>query len=399
MSQPSQRRKRKPSWFNLRLDEYTEWAKIRVPEQHAEDCLGGAVAMMDTPMWGELFAVQDPLRALIIERDWVRVSPWHLVAALQIIGDVHFGINKFLPPPYATKLDPEVRQALYLCIFLIHGAPAIEDNPDEDFGLPELAHLPPSSRAIIAATKPLAYLMIRPVVIELIRRWREEHRHEMNAALFTLLHHAQERAEQTWLPMLGVSPAELIEAVATIPEITKADGRFAKHTRFTSVGDATGAFSEVLIEATSKRDVAETLARGLVGETDDLIELVASHLRKLHEETRKFDRHRTTIRVKVRDKGVYAKTENIILQHRDERPTPEDACIHEEVADDPVIRDILRVRALKDDPTLDRKLRMFLTAFLQNPHQGLDTIAKRIGKSEKTVANYFARVHKLLARP
>src|SRR5687767_10827939 len=93
--------RQKPSWFNARLEYYSEWAQIRVPPQHVLEWLQGATAVLQTPLWNGLVALQEPLRQSLRPRDWTQVTSWELVAWLQVIGDIPVGIDTFLPAPYA----------------------------------------------------------------------------------------------------------------------------------------------------------------------------------------------------------------------------------------------------------------------------------------------------------
>src|SRR5690348_5258754 len=96
-----QTRRRKPAWFKPELDRYTEWARIRVPPEHAREWLHGAATVLQTPLWNGLVALQAPLLQTLRARDWTAVTPWELVAWLHVIGDIRVGIDTFLPVPYA----------------------------------------------------------------------------------------------------------------------------------------------------------------------------------------------------------------------------------------------------------------------------------------------------------
>lgn len=47
-----------PTWFTVRFDQTTEWAKLRLPEEGAVEWLLGATQLLnETPLWNELVSI------------------------------------------------------------------------------------------------------------------------------------------------------------------------------------------------------------------------------------------------------------------------------------------------------------------------------------------------------
>ena len=101
----------------------------------------------------------------------------------------------------------------------------------------------------------------------------------------------------------------------------------------------------------------------------------------------------TTIRITVRDNEPGVLGEDSI---RDDRPTPEEALRERE--EGPCLQgwDTIRGAALLKDPTLPRDLRALVQLLQQRPQQSISTLARRLGRTTKTVKAHLRRLAEFL---
>jgi DNA-binding CsgD family transcriptional regulator len=378
-------RRRKPTWFNPELDRYTEWAQIRIAPEHAGEWLHGVATVLQTPLWNGLVAFQGPLLDTLGTRDWAAVTPWELVAWLQVIGDIRVGIDTFLPAPYA-HWPLEHRRTLYLTTCLIKAAAMVEERPQEDFGVPELAAKPPLARAIVGAAKPLWFELARPVVVATVHYWQQRHV-GVDAALLNLLTRAEQRTERTWLPLLENDAHNVVQRLASLRRVQEGDNDFTAGQR---MDEAVGQVGITVPELFQGVGVAEGLARSFYGEFNHVVTAVTRDLRDAHKTERR--RNKVTVRFDVRDNDDEASTAGLTEDMLpDERPTPEAALIARE-------RQQLakKAAALANDPTLDRRMRPLLVLLRQDPTQSIQRLADRLQISKNTVRAYLVRLQSLL---
>jgi DNA-binding CsgD family transcriptional regulator len=349
---------------------------------------GAAHVITDTPFWHALVTVQDPLLQQIRACDWSAVSPWHLVHHLKVLGDIRTGVETFLPDPYRAW-PAEVRQELFLALFLIHGAAAIEDNPLEDFGLPELAHLPVTARAVLPAVRPLWHMLAQPAVVAAIRYHRERHVGGDNGIL-ALLHEVPKEMEFHWISLLRETPGELLARLDEYAPLQKADWNF--HT-----GRHDNIPSEVFItlqELRGDQRAGEVLARALMGECDQWLDRAAERLRTERRTARQQEPLSDALRIRFGDTDKWQRGEigEAAL------PTTDPTALDRLTRRDEMLRPSIdqRVRGLLDDPKLNNKLRHLLQLLRQKPDQSVAALAHQLGTTPQTVRNYLAKIRKLL---
>lgn len=82
----------RPAWFTVQFDQTSEWATLHVPEERVTEWLLGVTHLFtETTLWNELVGIQALLLDQIKQRDWSKVSPWHLVLHLKVAHDVKTG--------------------------------------------------------------------------------------------------------------------------------------------------------------------------------------------------------------------------------------------------------------------------------------------------------------------
>jgi hypothetical protein len=379
-----------PDWFATRFDRPSEWATLRVPEEQAIEWLVGATRLLnETPLWRELIAVQEPFLRQIRRRDWSAVSPWRLVHHLKVLGDILAGIESFLPEPY-RRWPLEVRQGLYLTIFLTHGAEAIEENPQEDFGLPEVASWPPEARTVIPAARPLWHLLAQPAIVAAIRFHCIQHEGS-DAGLLALLHEGQGEGERRLMPLLGETPGELLTRLVACTDLKKADLNY----RTGPQGNIPSQAFFALHELQGEQSAPEVLARALMGEYDNWLDLAEE---QLHAERRK-DRREEPVSEAFRIRFEYQDEPRSGEIGEAELPAAEPTALDRLIArQDETARAqmVQRIRDFLRNPKLNNKLRHHFRLLLQNPAQSEAALARQLGVIRKTVRNNATKLRKLL---
>ena len=274
-----------PDWFAVRFEQPLEWATVHVPAESFDEWLLEITRLLTgTNLWHELLTVEASLVEQIRQRDWSKVSPHHLVHHLKLSQDMKRGAANFLPPPY-DQWPLSVRQALYFLHFVLIGLAKINDNQDEDFGLPEVAKkMPPETRPVLAATIPLWNCLAEPAILAAISYHRSRHPEDFDAGLLKILMdfeaHAAWGAERKgtvaplmasiateaeaarWLAAFGDTPEAVRIRLCQVEGFQKHDTRFQSHER---EGNVASEAITTLSEWLRGESGASALARALEG--------------------------------------------------------------------------------------------------------------------------------------
>lgn len=199
------------AWASLDFANLSELATLRVPEQDFHEWLDGAVSLL-VHGWRDILQLEADFRGDIARLDWPQRSIERLVKDLHIVGSLEQGIETFLPDSYrAWPID--LRRALYLSIFLLHGHAAIHENPRDDFGLSEFADWPQEARVLFPLARPLWFLVAAPHILNAVRARRSQYSLAATGALLALVHEAPLEAEARWLPLLHETPQALLNQI------------------------------------------------------------------------------------------------------------------------------------------------------------------------------------------
>jgi hypothetical protein len=247
----------------IRFDEPSEWGTLRLAEEHAPLWLTGAADILEGPVWRELVALQGPFVQEIRQYPWPERPVDQLVRDLHVAGNIRDGIDHFLPPSY-RHWPLDLRRAIYLTNFLIHGLAAIEGNPTEDFGLPQFAHWPAQARAVLSAARPLWYMIATtPAIAATITKYHRSHHIGVDGALLTLLHEAGPAADTLWRPIIEERPGELLSRIGKA---------FRNKDLNTDIGQPAGnTLSQAFFTARrlqGEKSAADTLADAMAGQFD-----------------------------------------------------------------------------------------------------------------------------------
>jgi len=366
------RAKPKPTWFDVQFSQPLEFATLHVPDEHTiafEDALKGLLTR--TALWPELMALREQvIEPMASRRNWQHVKAWHLVHHLKTVADINIGVDHFPPSKY-KHLPLDLRQALFLCYCLMRGEVMLDENPAEDFGLPELSHIPRHSRAVLAASKPLGYLVSRPYVIaEICRRRTEDRGGGIDAGLLLTLDEGGEAVDWQWHALFQEAPQDLLARLSQ--HLAGADREWGTKQ---PLGLASGQLYFTAKELQGDRTAGEVLARALEGEFAHFSTAVRNDLKDVQRRARE-------------DSKREAEAATLVVRF-------EDTDREEQIQQGETLKAELRHRI--DNPKTDAKLRELARLLLENPDQADDVLAQRIPvKSIKTVRSLKTRLRQTL---
>ncbi len=355
-----------PTWFTVRFNQPSEWASLHVPEAHITEWLEGAACLFrDTSLWDELIGIEATLAQRIKEQDWSSVSPWHLVLHLKIAQDIKTGMTHFLPPPY-SNWPIELRQASFLAYCLIKGHTMIEDDPNEDFGLPELAHISREIRPVFAAVKPLWHCLAEPIVRTTIAYHHSHHPDGVDAALLKLMTELGDNPDNTYWHMLSAeTPTAFWKRVVEHRELQLADHHYVSKQ---SQGNVSSEVFFRLNDRLHTESAASALARALTGDLDDWLTDAARSIQHSQPDfIVTFDDTPTWLTT-----GGYADAETHTSHERRDQAE----------------RRVIQLRQLMDDPKFPVHLRQLVTLIKDDPALSNIQLAKKLGVSSATIGNW-----------
>lgn len=361
------RHRSSPDWFTVQFDRPSEWATLRIPDEHFVEWQEGAVRLFtETSLWDGLVRIQFTLVEKIKERDWTAVSPWHLVLHLKLVHDIKSGMANFLPT-HCRTWPVEIQQACFFAHCLMKGHAMIEEDHGEDFGLPELARLPATVRPILAAVKPLWHVLAEPAIRAAIQFHRSQHEQGFDAGLVKLLTELDERPDAaSVLALLETTPGAIVKRIRERGELHAADHHYLSHEPEGNVlSEAFFHLNEFL-----KRDSAATaLARAMLGDLDGWTKTVRRNVQAAKQD----------LVVEFEDTPTWVVSGGF--------PDAEATQNREDLERAYASTDRL-TKILRDDVTLPAHLRRLLTLLLKDPLQTNVTLGKHLGKSSATIGTW-----------
>lgn len=373
-----------PDWFSVRFEEQSEWATIRVPvESFDEWLLEIARLLNETNLWHDLLAIEALLVEQIRHREWSKVSPHHLVHHLKLSQDMKRGAAGFLPAR-CSSWPLQARQVLYFLHFLLVGLAKVNDNPNEDFGFPEVAQkLPLKTRPVLAATIPLWNWNAEPAVLAAISYRRSQHPDDFDAGLLKVLMDfeaivnwnnadtdkvspimasiAADAEAMRLLALFGDTPEEVRSRVCQREVFQKHDKHFLLYEREGNVGSEV---IEVLNEKL-RGESGAALARALAGDLGPWEDEVTQKLDEAKPDP-------VTPSFVVR----FGATPTWLLPNS------------KEAEEETTSSRTQQFQKMLNDPKLPVKYRPLLELLLKKPNAKNVDLAKDLGESSATIGNW-----------
>ncbi len=372
----------RPLYFDVRFEEPTEWAQLCVPKEIAHDWIVEVVvALLNHPAdplrecWHDAVLAEAPLHHILAELDWATVSVWDLVMWLQAAGDIKTGIDEFLPAPFRAMPLP-LRQSLYVAVFLIKALDRVEEDPEEDFGLPNLRQFPPQRRAVWPALRPMWYSLGLPHVLKEIDRRGKQHPGAA-AGYLALLWNAQSRAEDFWFPMLGKDAVSFVDGLARMIRI--------RPDRMTGSWNTTEDVNSQLVltlgDVIDQHEPDEIFPRSLSGEFDYFITAVQHDL---IDDIRRWNR---------RDRLVVDLASHPAREDGNSAEDTRDDCKRGRQSAQETPENIAIAKELIARSCADPTFRPIVEARLEG-EKSTAAIAARVQKTPRTILNHLARLRK-----